>query len=101
MASLSRAERPALGVGRLESRARASDTDKAAAFDSYVSYGGRWRIDGDHVTHRVEHSLLPDQVGRENTRRVQLAGDALTLSYDVQPSAGPVRRYELIWDRDV
>lgn len=101
MACLYRAGRAQLGVGRLEARARASDTDKAAAFDTYVSYGGTWTLVGDQMTHHVQHALTPDQVGRDNVRTVQLSGDVLTLSYQVTPRRGPARRYALIWDRDV
>lgn len=50
-AVLSQAERPALDTPRLENTHKAPDAQKVAAFDSYLSYAGTWRLDGDEVVH--------------------------------------------------
>lgn len=90
-AILSRADRPGLDVPRLEAAHRATDTSKARAFDGYLSYGGRWRIEGDTVVHTVQWALVPDIVGREQRRRFRFA-DGLVLAY-----RGGARTYQLRW----
>jgi len=86
------------GATRLEDAHRVSAEAKAASYDSYLSYAGRWRIDGDEVVHDVELALVPEVGGREQRRRVRLDGDELVLSYDVDGRRG-VARFELRWRR--
>ena len=101
-ATLCRAERPPLG-GRLETAYRAAAADKAAAFDGYLAYAGRWRLEGDGVVHRVEFALTPDLVGRENRRAARLDvgpdGRRLHLSYSLTAQSGIERYYTLTWRR--
>lgn len=54
--------------------------EKSAAFDSYLAYSGRWRLDGTRVIHAVELSLYPAWVGTELVRTVSFVGDRLVLS---------------------
>jgi len=56
-----------------------SDAEKVAASDTYVSFGGPCRVEGDVVVVDVAHSLFPNWVGREQRRRFVLDGDRLTL----------------------
>lgn len=99
-AVLSRKDRAPLGVARVESSPRASDRDKAAALDSYVSYAGRFRVGGyGQVLHDVDLALLPDVVGQVNARRAKLDGDTLVLSYEVTPASKVTRSYRLEWQR--
>ncbi len=105
-AVLGRGDRAPLGSGRLESYQRAEDTDKIAAFDSYLSYVGRWTLERDEVgeavvAHEVVQALVPELVGQTLRRRVQLRaeGRQLVLSYGVQPSRGSARSYTLTWER--
>lgn len=93
------ADRESLDVDRLENAHKARVEEKAAAFDSYLSYGGTYRIEGDEVVHLVEHSLLPNTVGLEQRRNLAFDGDLLVLSYDITPASGVTRRYELTWRR--
>ena len=99
-AILSRAGRPSLGVGGLETTGRADAASKAAAFDSYLSYAGRWAVEGDAVVHRVTLALAPDAVGLDNVREAALDGDRLTLTYQRTPRSGVTRHYNLIWRRN-
>lgn len=69
--------RPALGGAP---RA-APVAERAAAFDSYFSYAGSWRVEGDTVRHDLEISLWPDwthgvqiRVGTIHDGVLQLAG---------------------------
>lgn len=98
-AVLCRADRAPFAAGRLETATRADAATKAAAFDSYLSYGGRWTVDGDVVTHHVTHALFPDLVGQAQSRRFVLTDDALALSYTLTPPSGVTRTYRLRWVR--
>lgn len=98
-AVLSRAGRPPLGATRLETAGAAPAEARSEAFNSYLSYAGTWRVDGDAVVHRVSLAQTPELVGVENRRRAELVGDALTLRYDITARSGVVRHYTLRWRR--
>lgn len=93
-AILSRAHRSPLDVPRLEASHRATDAEKASAFDSYLSYGGRWHVDGSTMIHTVHWGLTPNIVGLEQRRDFTLDGDRLTLAY-----RGGAKTYILRWKR--
>lgn len=97
-ATLCRADRPPLG-GRLETSARAPADAKAAAFDGYLAYAGRWRLDGDAVVHAVDFALTPDLVGAENRRTARLIDGRLHLTYRLTARSGVERTYTLVWRR--
>ncbi len=86
----------------LETSHRASDAEKAAAFDRYLSYSGRWRLDGDQIHHDVDLALVPGLAGQTQTRTVAfLAGPPhrLTLSYVHHSRRGTAHRFVLSWRR--
>lgn len=58
-----------------------SPDEIVAAFNSYVSYCGRFTFDEEtsQVNHRVEVALVPEMVGRTISRKVEIDGDCLTL----------------------
>ena len=95
MAALARPDRAPLGVSRLETGGRAPAAAKAAAFESYLSYAGRWWLEGDAVVHAVELALVPEAVGRENRRAATLADGQLCLRYQLTPKSGVTRTYTL------
>jgi len=97
-AILARANRPRIQATSLETTAKAPPDDKAAAFDSYMSYAGTWVIEGDEVVHTVEYALSPNLVGRQNRRRITIEGDKVLLTYDLILSGGN-RSYVLTWKR--
>lgn len=97
-AVLSRRHRELPGSHRLEDAHRASAEARAAAFDSYLSYAGTWRLEGDDVVHAVGFGLVPAAVGAEQRRRVGWDGLTLTLSYRVEGRSGG-RTFELSWHR--
>ncbi len=98
-AVLCRGDRPPLGVGSLERAGAAGEAARAAAFDSYLSYAGAWRLEGDEVHHEVREALVPDAVGATQTRAARLEGGRLTLSYPLTPRSGITRTYTLTWRR--
>ena len=98
-AVLSRADRPGFGIARLEQATAATAEQKADAFDSYLSYAGRYRVEGETVFHDVDFSLAPDTVGHVHARRATLDGETLTLAYDLTSKSGVRRDYTLTWTR--
>ena len=97
-ASISRAGRTPLSS---ESARTAPAAERLAAYDSFFSYGGRYRIDGDHVIHSVTQSQNPGMVGTEQRRLMEFADDgSLTLSAsDTVPASHVKRHHRLIWKR--
>lgn len=91
-AVLSAGVRAPLGAEGLEASSDADVASKAAAFDSYLSYAGRWRLEGDEVAHTVELALVPEVVGQTLRRRVRRTPTGIELSY-----AAPTRRGEATW----
>jgi len=69
---------------------------KAAAFESYLSYTGRYEFLGDRVVHHVEVALIPDWVGNTLVRLAAFEGDRLILS--TEPD-GEGRVTVITWER--
>lgn len=99
-AVLSRAGRPPTGPGGLETAHRATDADRCRAYDSYLSYAGRWELDGETILHHVDLALVPDVVGQTLARRAELddAG-GLHLHYTVTDRRGTTHHFSLRWRR--
>jgi hypothetical protein len=57
-----------------------TDELRLAAADGYLSYGGWFDVDRDHVVHHVEVSLFPDFIGTELVRTVRSEGAELILT---------------------
>jgi hypothetical protein len=80
--------------------ARASIESKARAFDEYLTYGGRWHIDGDAVVHDVLVSMNPTLIGVPQRRVARLAGATLELSAEeTDAAAGRSRLHRIAWRR--
>ena len=75
--------------------------EQAAAFATYIAYGGRYAVDGDTVIHTVETSLFPNWTGTEQRRRFALSDDDRTLTLTSPPIVlGGTRRIQrLTWSR--
>jgi hypothetical protein len=58
----------------------ASDADKAAAFDSFMSYAGRWTLNDNVVTHQIEYATDPNWVGSARDRSIDHQGDRMVFS---------------------
>lgn len=103
-AVLSRGDRGGAAEAALETAARLAPEAKQAAFDGYLSYSGRWRLergaDGPELVHALDLALLPGAVGTEQRRRLALDGDRLELTYHLTPASGVTRRYALRWRRE-
>jgi hypothetical protein len=62
---------------------------------TYVGYAGRYQLVGDRLVTMVEISSIPDWVGTEQVRDVELAGDTVVF----RPPPGGGVRHELRWRR--
>ena len=77
----------------------ASTEEKAIAAATFVSYCGRYEINGDKVIHHVEVSLDPNMTGEPVERFMQLSGKRLTLSMPPFPIFGEQHTGHLVWER--
>jgi len=84
--------------------AKATTDEKAAAFDSYAAYYGTYTINetAGTITHHLEGSLNPNEVGKDLVRYFKLAGNRVTLipveTNDGRPASSPPTR-SLTWER--
>jgi N-acetylglucosamine-6-sulfatase len=87
-----------------EEIAQATTEEKAAAFSSYAAYYGTYTINeaAGTITHHVEGSLNPNEVGRNLVRYFKLSGNRITLipveTNGGRPAASPPVR-SLTWER--
>ncbi|HVR32480.1 MAG TPA: lipocalin-like domain-containing protein [Acidimicrobiia bacterium] len=84
-ATLQRRDRPRLGTGTL---AAATAEQRGAAAAGFLSYAGRYTVDGDRVTHHVEVSLFPDWVGDQQVRLIGWEQGDLVLSTPPETTTG-------------
>lgn len=75
--------------------------EQAAAFATCISYAGRYSVEGDTITHRVEASLFPNWIGTEQHRRFSLSEDGCTLTLMSPPLVmrGATLVQRLLWER--
>lgn len=78
---------------------RATAREKARAARTYLSYAGRYEMNGTQVVHHVEVSLYPDWVGTDLVRDVEISGRRLTLTSPPDRSGDVVRRTQIVWER--
>lgn len=57
--------------------ADAPDANRLSAFDSYVSYAGRCRIEDGQLITKVKFALNPNWVGGEQVRDIKLLPDGM------------------------
>ena len=70
--------------------------DKAAAFDSFMTYSGRWTVSGNVVTHVIDHATDPNWVGSSRERTIDHQGDRMVFS---GLSGDGVTQAIIIWQR--
>ena len=77
-----------------------SPDEKCAAVETYISYCGRYEVQGDQVYHHIEASLFPNWTGVTQERIVNLQGDTVRLSTPPLLIKGKVRTAHLVWRRE-
>jgi hypothetical protein len=73
--------------------------EKVAAADTYISYSGRYDLDGDKIKHHVEVCLFPNWVGKDQVRIFDLNGYTLALKTLPDPRDEQGKQGYLIWER--
>lgn len=94
---IARVERPNFETG---GQWNADDAEKAHAYNSLLAYGGRYEVEGDVITHKVDISLFPNWVGGAQKRRFEVNADGtLTLSARLEDGTPQARSARLVWRR--
>jgi hypothetical protein len=73
--------------------------EKIAAFDTCLSYSGRYEIILERVVHRIEVSLFPNWVGTSLERGATVHDDTLQLSAGPVAFEGRTRTLKITWKR--
>jgi hypothetical protein len=73
----------------------------SAAASTFMAYSGPFRVDGDDVVHTLELSLLPDWIGTDQRRHVDLSDDGQTLILSTDPMVAGNQHlsHRLTWHR--
>ena len=87
-------------TGKPEWHTDAPADEKIKAFDTYLSYGGRWTVDNGRLTTKVEFALNPGWVGGEQVRQLEMSADGrLTLKLSRKWPDGHVVNGWVRWRR--
>ena len=76
------------------------ESERAAAFSTFIAYAGTYDVDGDDVVHQVTVSMFPNWVGTAQRRTATLIGDVLILRTAPLEVLGRVSVNELRWVRE-
>jgi hypothetical protein len=95
---ISRVGRPAFTGGL---QFGASPDEKAQAYQTVLSYAGRYVVRGDQVEHHIEVSLFPNWEGQVQRRQFSLSGDTLSIVASLEPGTPEARKAVLEWKRHV
>jgi hypothetical protein len=79
--------------------ALAQQEEQAEAFKTFLAYAGRYTLNGEKVTHRIEISSIQNYVGKDLVRSVKFQGDQITLVTPPTPVNGKIQTVELVWQR--
>ena len=78
----------------------ASDAEKAGAYNSMMSYAGRYSIENNTVTHFVNLSLFPNWIGGQQKRSFQFDEQGqLSLTARLEENTSEARTALLLWKR--
>jgi hypothetical protein len=79
----------------------ASAEVKAAAFDSYSSYCGRYEVKHNKVIHHIQCSQLPNWSGTDQERFFEFSEDGERLTLRTAPllAGGEERTLVAVWER--
>ncbi|RWU19291.1 hypothetical protein DM813_23590 [Pseudomonas alkylphenolica] len=77
----------------------ASDAEKGAAYNSYLTYAGDFEVEGNTIIHKVRHSIFPNWVGGLQQRNAVLDGNVLSLTARLEEGTPEARTACLQWVR--
>jgi hypothetical protein len=95
-ATMSRRARTALSA---VSALKADESSKARAFQEYLTYAGRWSLEGNRIAHDVEMSMNPALIGTRQWREATFEGARLVLAAAEPIGAGLLRQHRIVWRR--
>jgi hypothetical protein len=73
--------------------------EKASAAEGYISYAGRYDIQGKKIVVHPEVSLFPNWVRKDQERFFEVKGNTLELSTPLQLMRGKQQTAHLTWER--
>ncbi len=76
-----------------------STEEKVAAAEGYISYSGKYEIQGDRLVVHPEVSFFPNWVGVDQVRICELEGNKLKLSTAPLLMRGMQQTAHLVWER--
>ena len=77
----------------------ADEAEKAGAYNDYLTYCGRYELDGDTATHHIEISLYPDWIGKQQARKIRLVDGLLHITARLEDNTPEARTSLMIWER--
>ena len=79
----------------------ATDEEVRTAFSGYYAYFGLYEIDEKRrvVTHHVQSSMRPHEIGLNYERPYELSGDRLVLRFPVRAEGGGTNTRVITWRR--
>ena len=78
----------------------ASDAEKAQAYNSMLSYAGRYEIENNTVTHLVDLSLFPNWIGGQQKRDFHFDEQGqLSLTARLEDNTSEARTALLLWKK--
>jgi hypothetical protein len=80
-----------------------TDEERAQALRTMISYSGRYKVEGNKVTTKVEIAWNEAWVGGEQVRFVRFEGDKLYIESPPMPHpnvGGKVVRVIVVWERE-
>lgn len=77
----------------------ADASEKAHAYDDYLTYCGRYGMEGHTVTHHIEISLYPDWIGKQQVRKIRIDDGKLLITARLEDNTPEARTSLLIWER--
>jgi hypothetical protein len=92
------ANRPNFAAGDLRG---GTPAEKIAAVDTFHAYCGTYDVQGKTITHHVEASLFPNQVGTNLVRTFTLSGDELEVTAAPVLVQGRMRTGHLVFRRAI
>ena len=88
------------GEGR---KSPSNDQEGLALFRSMIAYTGKYYLEGDKWTTKVDAAWHPDRRGSDQVRYFKVEGDKLYVTTPFRPSpnfGGKVFRSLLVWERE-
>ena len=83
--------------------APSTDEERAQAFRTMIAYSGRYRVEGNRITTKVEVAWNESWVGGEQIRHIRFADDKLFIESPPMPHPnmyGKTVRVIVVWQRD-